>query len=146
MTVPTSGCMTWTQAVQGPLEGATCLWQDLDGLHVEPAPAAPPPTSLLWAWRGSDHLVRARLDGDIAFVAVHAPDSGSHYAPAQLLPWSTADGRVAAYQGRGPTAEVGGLGAAYEQIVVDGISDGAGPITFLRPAHLPGPTGDNPRR
>ena len=68
---PASGRMTWAQAVAGPLAEATCLWQDLDGLHVSVAPDVPPPTSILWGWRPDSWLVRARLDGDTAFVAVH---------------------------------------------------------------------------
>ena len=70
---PAAGKMTWAQALTGPLAETTCLWQDLDGLHVEPAPASPPPTSLIWGWCGRDHLVRLRLDGDTAYVAVHGP-------------------------------------------------------------------------
>ena len=58
--------MSWAQAVAGPLAGATCLWQDLDGLHVETAPPSPPPTSILWGWLARTRLVRARLDGGTA--------------------------------------------------------------------------------
>jgi hypothetical protein len=131
---PASGRMTWAQAVAGPLAGATCLWQDLDGLHVSPAPDVPPPTSILWGWRPDSWLVRARLDGDIAFVAVH---NGTGLN--RTVPWTVADAhsagdlRVAASRDRGPAPELGGAGATYEQVVVDGINDGAGPVTFLRP-------------
>jgi hypothetical protein len=146
---PVCGKMTWPEAAAGPLSGATCLWQDLDGLHVEPAPAQPPPASLIWAWRGHDHLVRLRLDGGTAYVAVHQPSAeppgataagsatGAAAYPRRTLAWAEADLRVAAR--RGPSAAHGGPGAAYEQIVVDGITDGAGPITFLRP--VVGPAG-----
>jgi hypothetical protein len=128
--------MTWAQALTGPLSGVTCLWQDLDGLHVEPPPAAPPPTSLLWGWRDRGYLVRVRLDGGTAFVAVHEAGKAAGPAPAGALtlPWSPDDGRVAASHGRGPSAGDGGVGAAYEQIVIDGIGEGTGPVTFLRPA------------
>jgi hypothetical protein len=126
---PRSGRMSWAEAVAGPLAGATCLWQDLDGLHVSPAPETLPPTSILWAWRPNSWLVRARLDGDVAFVAVH---QGSGLA--STVPWNADDGRVAASRGRGPSPDLGGVGARYEQVVVDGIGDGAGPVTFLRPA------------
>jgi hypothetical protein len=81
----------------------------------------------------------------MAFVAVHQ-DSEPHRvstgtddpaAPDQrataVLPWSPDDGRIAASHGRGPAVGNGGVSAAYEQIVVEGISDAAGPITFLRP-------------
>ncbi len=144
MTVPPgSGPMSWTQAVAGPLAGATCLWQDLDGLHVEPAPQASPYTSVLWAWRPDSWLVRVRLDGDMAFVAVH-DGSGAVAAPA--VSWDAGDGRpggdlrVAASRGRGPGPGDGGVGAGYEQIVADGTAEGAGPITFIRP--VPRKAGD----
>jgi hypothetical protein len=133
MTTPACGRMTWAQALAGPLDGATCLWQDLDGLHVAAAPGTPPPTSILWAWRPDSWLVRVRLDGDTALIAVH---DGTGLA--RTVPWNAGDSdsggdlRVAA--SRGPSADLDGVGAAYEQVVVDGIDDGAGPITFLRPA------------
>jgi hypothetical protein len=153
--------MSWAQAVTGPLAGATCLWQDLDGLHVEPAPAEPPPASLVWGWHGPGLLVRLRLDGDTAYVAVHDPSARpagpgvaegngpsrkSREEPGSsrpTLPWSAGDHRIAASRGRGPSAEAGGPGAAYEQIVVDGIAEGVGPITFVRPVSSPRP-GVNP--
>ena len=116
--------MTWTEAVAGPLAGATCLWQDLDGLHVSPAPGAAPPTSILWAWRPDSWLIRARLDGDVAFVAVH---DGTGLTGT--VPWDAGDGRLR----RGPAgrreprprprADGSGAGACYEQVVVDGIGD-----------------------
>ncbi len=58
----------------------------------------------------------------------------------RTVPWDIGGGhsggdlRVVASRGRGPAQDLGGGGAAYEQVVVDGISDGAGPVTFLRPA------------
>lgn len=120
------GRMTWPAAVSGPLAGCTCLWQDLDGLHVEAAPAEAPPTSILWAWRGESVLVRVRLDGDITYVAVHNGISPL----VSVVPWAPADGRVAA--ARGPERAQGGVGARYEQVIAGGIS--SGPITFIRPA------------
>jgi hypothetical protein len=128
-----TGKMAWRQAVAGPLAGATCLWQDLDGLHVEPAPELPPPTSILWAWADDgSRLARVRLDNGIALVAVHHDQSAGQARGGRTLPWSLQDGRIAASQGRGPAPEDGGVGAVYEQIVVDGISEGVGPVTFLR--------------
>jgi hypothetical protein len=120
--------MSWAQAVAGPLGGATCLWQDLDGLHVEAAPASAPPTSILWAWRGDSLLVRLRLDGQTAYVAVHDP---SAQAPVKTVPWAVHDGRVAGSVRFGLGAADGGTGARYEQVVVD--ADGYGPVTFVRP-------------
>jgi hypothetical protein len=127
---PASGQMDWVQALAGPLAGATCLWQDLDGLHVEPAPGDPPYTSIVWGWRPDSWLVRVRLDGALAFVVVHDGSGGTSAAPT--VPWDVADLRVAASKGRGP--EHDGVGTAYEQIIVDGITGGAGPVTFIRPA------------
>jgi hypothetical protein len=134
---PASGQLEWGETLAGPLAGATCLWQDLDGLHVEQAPPDPPHTSILWAWRPDSWLVRVRLDGPIAFVAVHDGTGGT---ATSAVPWDAGDSRsagdlrVAASTGRGPAPADGGPGAAYEQVVVDGIADGAGPVTFIRPA------------
>lgn len=136
MTSPAAGRMPWADALAGPLTGVTCLWQDLDGLHVERAPASPPPTSVLWGWC-EQYLVRIRLDGDTAFVAVHDPAGKGDTAPGvatRLLAWGSDDGRIAASHGRGPAAADGGVGATYEQIVADGAAAGTGPVTFLRPA------------
>ena len=126
---PREGGMTWAEAITGPLAGATCLWQDLDGLHVSAAPDAPPPTSILWGWHPGSWLVRARLDDDTVLVAVH--DGGG---AARTVPWSPGeeDGRIAA--NRGPSRQDGGAGAVYEQVVIDGIDEGCGPVTFIRPA------------
>jgi hypothetical protein len=132
------GKMPWAQAVQGPLADVTCLWQDLDGLHVEPAPQAAPPTSVLWGWRpGTGYLVRLRLDGDTAYVAAHetstiGPRENQGLKPT--LPWSLDDGRIAASQSRGPSPAGGGVGATYEQIAIEDVTDAAVPITFFRPA------------
>jgi hypothetical protein len=134
----TGGRMSWAEAVSGPLAGCTCLWQDLDGLHVEPPPADPPPTSVLWGWRSDSVLVRARLDGDIAYLAVHDEKAaGADTVPVTTVQWALNDGRVAAAvaavgAGRGPVPANGGLGTPYEQLIVGGI--GTGPVTFIRPA------------
>jgi hypothetical protein len=131
--------MTWAEALSGPLAGCTCLWQDLDGLHVGPPTLDAPPTSILWGWDSGSSLIRARLDGDTAYVAVldlttADPESGSAVA---TVPWALGDGRVAAAvhaagAGRGPGRARGGVGATYEQVIVGGIE--TGPITFVRPA------------
>jgi hypothetical protein len=128
--VPENGSMTWAEVAAGPLAGATCLWQDLDGLHVEQAPDAPPYASILWGWRDDGTLIRARLDGDVAFVAVHNPGRPM----TATVPWdarSGGDGRIAA--ARGPSADMGGVGATYEQVIVGGDVEGTGPVTFIRP-------------
>jgi hypothetical protein len=136
---PHDGRMTWSQAMAGPLAGATCLWQDLDGLHVEAPPAAAPPTSIMWAWRPDGLLIRLRLDGQTCYVAVHDPAAGRpvpavpiRTVPIRTVPWDPSDGRVAGSAGRGPDARGGGTGARYEQVILDGT--GGGPVTFVRPA------------
>lgn len=126
---PRDGRMSWAEAATGPLANAMCLWQDLDGLHVEAAPSAAPPTSILWGWRSDSLLVRLRLDGQTAYVAVHDP---AVRAPVKTLPWSPQDGRVAASVGRGPDRTADGTGASYEQVVLD--AGVGGPVTFVRPA------------
>ena len=66
---------------------AECLWQDLDGLHLAPAPEDSPHTSILWAWTplgSGGPLWRVRLDGDTCCLAERQPD-GQHGEP--LLPW-----------------------------------------------------------
>lgn len=124
----TGGQMTWTDALTGPLAGATCLWQDLDGLHTEPAPRAVPPTSILWGWR-DDTLIRVRLDGETAYVAVLSASAGG----VATVPWDLRrDGRVAGL--RGPASGSGAAYGEFEQVIVDGTADGKGPVTFIRPA------------
>jgi len=70
------------------------------------------------------------LDEHTAFVAVlDWTDGGDPAAPVRTVPGSERDGRVVA--SRGPGSQ--GVGAVYEQVVVDGIGDGTGPVTFIRP-------------
>lgn len=135
------GLMDWTEAVSGPLADCTCLWQDLDGLHVEPAPQQAPPASILWGWRGGSYLVRARLDGDDAYVAVHdmarqGPGTHPVSASERTVPWALDDGRVVASAGRGPGLDGGGVGARYEQVIAGGTD--TAPITFVHPAPAAG--------
>jgi hypothetical protein len=131
--------LPWADAVRGQLAGATCLWQDLDGLHVSGVPEEPPPTSILWGWRADGTLLRARLDSDasgvVAFIAeLGAAEAGSR--AGAVVPWDVAkDGRVAGLRRSGPPGA--GTGGPYEQVVVDGIENGVGPVTFLRPAVKP---------
>ena len=128
----------WATVVAGQLSEATCLWQDLDGLHVEAAPSLVPATSILWGWRTDGSLLRVRLDGDRAFVfelsaaAVEAAGGAVPTVPWDVRPGGRGDARVAGV--RGPGLESGGAGAVYEQVTIDGISEGTGPVTFLRPA------------
>lgn len=126
--VPLEGRMAWPKALAGPLAGATCLWQDLDGLRVEAPPAASPPISIMWAWRTNGLLVWLRLDGQTAYVAVH---EATTQALLPTVPWDLSDGRVLGSVGRGPDGSPGGVGTRYEQVILD--QDSSGPISFVRP-------------
>lgn len=117
--------MTWAAATAGLLAGCTCLRQDLDGLHVEPPLDDAPPKSILWGWQDASYLVRVRRDD--AYVAVHQMPGTSL---ENTVPWSPADGRIAASAGRGAGPDAGGVCARYEQVVVGGIE--TGPIVFVR--------------
>jgi hypothetical protein len=117
---------TWRATVEQVLVGHTCLWQDLDGLHVEPAPLEPPPTSILWAWSPAGQMVRVRLDDELAYVAV----CPANVPTTAVETWARNDGRVRAF--RAAANSTSGLELTLEQYVDDGIDSGTGPITFLR--------------
>jgi hypothetical protein len=127
----------WATVISRELAGATCLWQDLDGLHVDAVPSNAPSTSILWGWRPDGSLLRVRLDADRAFVfelspaAVEAAGGAVETVPWDVRPNGRGDARVAGVRGPGPDS--GGAGAVYEQVVVNGIGDGVGPVAFLRP-------------
>ena len=110
---------------------ATALWQDLDGIHVEAPPTGAPPTSILWAW-SRDTLWRLRLDGGVVFGSRLDMASGAVVVRGRAtLAWVADDQRIAAHlAGRGPRIDT----HRFEEFVVDGIAEGAGPITFLRSA------------
>lgn len=75
---------TWQQLVgeladadRAPME---CLWQDIDGVHLEGPPDSAPMTSILWMWpaeasrAGEERRVyRIRLDGEQAYLATAGP-------------------------------------------------------------------------
>lgn len=120
--------MTWAEAATGPLAGLTCLWQDLDGLHVQEAPDTAPPTSSLWGWDSGAVLARVRLDDQTAYVDVR---DVSAETIVETHPWDVeGDHRVASSRDRGPAKNSGGAGAVYEQVVLDNDA----PVTFIRPA------------
>lgn len=131
----TGGEMSWEDAVAGPLSGATCLWQDLAGLHTEAAPGEAPCTSILWGWR-DDELIRVRLDGNRAFVAVLSPTAASGTVRAEAVAWDPSDGRIASL--RGPAVAPGVGPGKFEQFVLGGDGDGTGAITFIRPVQAGG--------
>lgn len=126
-----TGRMPWPGA-QARLasEGARCLWQDLDGLHLEPAPHQHPHTSILWAWT-ADHgtLWRIRLDGGEAFVACHHPD-GTPGTP--LMVWNDGpggDGQVLQYRPASPESpSLSGL--AFTQYL-EAVTGGQVPVSFF---------------
>lgn len=120
------GRMSWAEARQQHLTGLTCLWQDLDGLHLEPAPIEPPLASHLWGWTPDGAMVRVRLDGDVAHVA----RCDTTAEATTVISWEPRDGRIRSFR-PAPSGQ-GALGLELEQVVIDGITDGAGPITFLR--------------
>jgi hypothetical protein len=124
------GSRTWDQAVAD-LTGWTCLWQDLDGLHVASAPSDPPPTSILWAWSEDGAMARLRMAGDNVYFAT-CPAEPVGASREAVLPWLPADKRVHGATFAPDTTA--GLDLRLEQVVVDGIDAGAGPITFQRPA------------
>lgn len=110
------------------LAGHTCLWQDLDGYHVEAPPTQAPRTSILWAWAEDGSMVRVRIDDDrsIAYLATCPAD----VATTPLTSWDPHDRRIHAVR-RADSPE-GGPDLVLEQYVDDSIVSGAGPITFLR--------------
>lgn len=130
--VVTGGAMSWTEAVTTHLGTSMCLWQDLDGLHIEPAPTDPPPTSILWAWAEQGAMTRVRLDQETAYVA-----RCDHAHTGRVLPWAAEDGRV--HSVRPAAKSTADLGFELEVVVLDGVGSGTGPITFMRPA-APGDT------
>ena len=137
--MPDSRGKTWAEVVAGPLAGATCLWQDLDGLHESGPPAGAPPTSIVWGWRADGWLVRVRLDGEAAFVAELGPGKLSEAGGARrTVRWHVrADGLGDARAAEARAPEVLpelGSGAQYEQVVINATGEGVGPIAFIRPA------------
>ena len=125
MTVRLSGRRAeWSQVRDEELLGLTCLWQDLDGFHVEPTPSAPPLTSILWAW-GTDRLARVRLDGTTAFVAICPADTPG----VRAIGWDPNDGRVHAFR---PAPGCPGLDRlVLDEVFIDGEATRGG-VTFLR--------------
>lgn len=110
----------WNQA-RSLLADATCLWQDLDGLHHQSIPESAPPTSILWAWWDSPDLrvARLRIDGDTVYLAVARwPSDSTH-----TIAWGGDDGRVQSY--RSHTIGIP-LTSRFDYTVID-------ELTFLRP-------------
>jgi len=92
-TVEALGWRTW-DALLPLLDHATCAWADLDGFHVAAAPAAPPISTHLWAWR-QQWWLRARLDTDrvVAGVLTFA-DHLERVHIRHALTWASDEHRV----------------------------------------------------
>lgn len=67
-TVEPLGWTRWAE-LRGRLDGTTCAWTDLDGLHIAAPPREAPITTHLWAWRPGWWL-RARIDADRAVAGI----------------------------------------------------------------------------
>lgn len=91
------GRIPWHEAV-GLLEGATCVWQDLDGLHRGPAPCQPPLATHLWAW-DRVHAWRFRVDGDSCIGAKLTLPSGEAPQAWVIRARSTPDPQLAGLLG-----------------------------------------------
>lgn len=126
--------LTWEQALTTLLDGKDCLWQDLDGLHIEPAPAHAPPTSILWAWStgaapAQTEMVRLRLDpGQDGVTRVYAATATG--GPGTALAAYKDDGRTAAY--RPASAGAATLQALGVVAVTEQVAPGRTPVMFIR--------------
>ncbi|WP_066913591.1 hypothetical protein [Millisia brevis] len=92
---------TWADA-RTQLSGATCLWQDLDGLHRADPPADAPATSILWAWWPDGRVARLRIDGDDVWYAQDRWDKGRRDT---TIAWAADDGRIAGVRVADPATE-----------------------------------------
>lgn len=75
------GPLTWPQAT-ALLDGAQCVWTDLAGLHLEPAPSDAPLATHLWAWWPDGHCARIRLDHQRHYTAILHPHDTTAAEPA----------------------------------------------------------------
>lgn len=138
------GRLEWDQ-VCALLDDAICAWADLDGLHLDPAPAAAPPTSHLWAWWPDGNCARLRIDGTQAYTAVlrftDSQPRTTHPRPVADEPvspllradaplWGTAD------------PQAGPLPAELRDHTWDLLEiTGPRPVTFVRASSPPDPPG-----
>lgn len=121
--------MTWQEARDSELAGMECLWQDLDGVHLEPAPHDPPRSSILWAWSSAGEpprAVRCRLDGDMVLLAQTDSTGGE-----SLVLWGNHD-RVRQVRAAG-TSDV--LTVRLIQVQESVSADGRVPLSFLYRDH-----------
>ncbi|RAY16852.1 hypothetical protein DPM19_01410 [Actinomadura craniellae] len=91
------GRLPWERALTH-LDGGTCLWADLDGLHTGPPPTEPPIATHLWAW-DTDRLLRARVDGaECVLAELHLATTAAgepvRVTRRQVPTWPLGEGRV----------------------------------------------------
>lgn len=123
------GRLDWAAARQA-LVGASCLWQDLDGLHLAPPPKLAPPTSILWAWWDeSEQVARLRMDGETCYLAVAQMPANS----TVTVPWPSEDGRIAHYDGAKPQAPRVDLQFETGVLPSPDPATGYADLTFIRP-------------
>lgn len=126
----TGGRLDWAEA-RRLLAGATCLWQDLDGLHVAATPDAAPPTSILWAWwHASEKVARLRLEGNVCYAAITKMPPN----PTRTVPWSAEDGRIAHYDATKPQAPLVDTQFEIGVLQLPDPATGSAEVTFIRPA------------
>jgi hypothetical protein len=88
------GRVPWHKVVRL-LDGATCVWQDLDGLHHGPAPGQPPLATHVWAWNEKSAW-RFRVDGDSCIGAALTLGDGTHAESAVIRARKSPDPQLAA--------------------------------------------------
>lgn len=78
-----TGWRPWS-GIRQVLDGCTCLWVDLHGVHLEPAPLDHPVGAThLWGWR--EHAwIRARLDSGQATAAMLRPEPTDESEPVPV--------------------------------------------------------------
>jgi len=128
-------------------DGWIGMWQDREGLHVEPLPPEVPRWAWLWGWSPTrDALLRARIDGTschTAILALRADGGGGPLGHSRLVSRgsvvptvtllvarSREDGPVRQYIG--PDADDGGLGADYLMVQLPDLGEGG--LTFYVPS------------
>ncbi len=63
------GLLDWT-TLRERLAGATCLWADVHGVRLGPAPECPPAFTHLWGWWPEARWARVRIDDGGGILAV----------------------------------------------------------------------------
>lgn len=111
------GRLSWKQA-RHHLDGSTCTWQDLDGLHTGPPPEQAPLATHLWGWTSQCYF-RARIDGNDVYLAQLTPAGIGEHVDVT---------RHAAVMRPPEDTQAPALSLELLEI------PGPAPVTFLRPA------------